>query len=208
MAEIKEVQDNLLSSPTDELLVKEAVLIKDLDIVLEQEEVIWFQKSREKWIPLGDRNTKFFHTSTIIRRRRNRIEMLKNDDGEWISNVQELEKLAIEYYRRLYSMEDVDEMVPQLAREGFVSLTQADHAHLNKPFTAEEVESAVRTMGKYKAPGPDGFQPVFYQRCWDTVGDSVTRFVLEFYRTGILPPNTNDVLIVLLEKVARPEKIN
>ncbi|XP_023644208.1 uncharacterized protein LOC111832098 [Capsella rubella] len=29
-----------------------------------------------------ERNTRLFHTSTIIRRRRNRIDMLKNEDGE------------------------------------------------------------------------------------------------------------------------------
>ncbi|CAA7019711.1 unnamed protein product [Microthlaspi erraticum] len=145
--------------------------------------------------------------STVIRRNRNRIDMLKNDAGVWVSNTQELEKLAIEYYRRLYSMMDVEEVVPRLPSEGFVPLSPADHTHLNKPFTAGEVERAVKEMGKYKAPGPEGFQPVFYQHCWDIVGDSVVRFVLEFFRTGNLPPNTNDVMIVLLEKVTKPEKI-
>lgn len=162
---IKEVQDTLLFVPTNDLIIREAELTREMDVVMEQEEVIWFQKSREKWIPLGDRNTKFFHTSTIIRRRRNSIDMLKNDTGSWVSNGQELEQMAIAYYRRLYSMEDVDVEVPKLTREGFVTLTQADHSYLNAPFLAEEVEKAVRGMGKYKAPGPDGFQPVFYQHC-------------------------------------------
>lgn len=207
VTEIKELQDRLIVAPINELLDKEAELSKELDVVLEQEEVIWFQKSREKWIALGDQNTKFYHTSTIIRRRRNHIEMLKNDDGVWISDMQELEQLAIGYYRRLYSIVDVDEVVPKLPREGFVALSQADYTHLNKPFSAEEVLKAIRGMGKYKAPGPDGFQPVFYQHCWDIVGDLVVRFVLDFFRTGELPPNTNDVLIVLLEKVTKPERI-
>ncbi|CAA7018343.1 unnamed protein product [Microthlaspi erraticum] len=207
VSEIKKVQDLILLTPTDDLLMEEVSLSKELDLTLEQEEVIWFQKSREKWIPLGDRNTSFFHTSTIIRRRRNRIEMLKKDDGSWVTNAPELENLAVEYYRRLYSMVDVDEVVPPLPREGFALLSQADHIHLDRPFTAAEVEKAVRDIGKYKAPGPDGFQPVFYQHCWDVVGDSVVRFILEFFRTGVLPPNTNDVLIVLLEKVAKPKII-
>lgn len=66
--EIKAVQDLLEHSQTDELLNKEEGLIKELDVVLEQEEILWFQKSREKWITLGDRNTKYFFTSTIVRR--------------------------------------------------------------------------------------------------------------------------------------------
>ena len=81
MKEIKAVQDVLDRTQTDDLLLKEAIMLKEFDIILEQEEMIWFQKSREKLLALGDRNTKFFHTSTIIRRRRNKIESLKTDDG-------------------------------------------------------------------------------------------------------------------------------
>ncbi|KAJ0230616.1 Reverse transcriptase domain-containing protein [Hirschfeldia incana] len=62
-------------------------------------------------------------------------------------------------------------------------------------------------MGSFKAPGPDGFQPVFYQRCWDTVGGSVIQFVLDFFRTGELPRNTNNAVLVLIAKVLRPERI-
>ncbi|XP_010422854.1 PREDICTED: uncharacterized protein LOC104708063 [Camelina sativa] len=71
------VQDQPDVHPSDILLSEEEGLIKELELVLEQEEVLWFQKSREKWIALGERNTKYFHTSTIIRRRKNMIEMLK-----------------------------------------------------------------------------------------------------------------------------------
>ncbi|CAA7053603.1 unnamed protein product [Microthlaspi erraticum] len=178
LKEIKEVQEILDSGPSDALLVREEELIQDLDNVLEQEEMLWFQKSREKWIPLGDRNTRFFHTSTVIRRRRNRIEMLKGSD---VNN--------------------------KLPAEGFDHLTVEEKTYLQREFSESEIESAVRGMGKYKAPGPDGYQPVFYQSCWDTVGPSVIRFVLDFFSTGILPSETNDVLLVLIPKVAKPESI-
>ncbi|XP_029152412.1 uncharacterized protein [Arachis hypogaea] len=50
--------------------------------ILIQEEILWFQKARCKWIKFGDRNTKFFHGSTMIRRRRNKITSLQNDNGD------------------------------------------------------------------------------------------------------------------------------
>ena len=59
--EIKEIQEKIEHEHSDELLVKEKELLKEFEIVLEQEEVIWFQKSREKWVVHGDNNTKFFH---------------------------------------------------------------------------------------------------------------------------------------------------
>lgn len=102
------VQDELETNQTDGLLKREDELLKEFEEVLEQEEVIWFQKSREKWIALGERNTKYFHTSTIIRRKRNRIESLKNDDGVWVTDGADLEKMAVDYFTRLYSLDDVE----------------------------------------------------------------------------------------------------
>jgi len=80
-------------------------------------------------------------------------------------------------------------------------------SNLSKPFNPLEVETSIRSMGKYKAPGPDGFQPVFYQDCWDIVGDSVSRFVLDFFASGKLPEGTNDAIVVLIAKVLKPERI-
>ncbi|KAF8093205.1 hypothetical protein N665_0388s0006, partial [Sinapis alba] len=168
--EIKEIQEKIEEDLSDELLVKEGELLKEFEVVLEKEEVIWFQKLREKWVAHGDRNTKFFHMSTIIKRRRNRVDMLKNDANQWISDAQALEKLAVNYFKTLYSLENVDTNIKGLSMGGFVRLTN-------------KVE-IIRKMGSYKAPGPDGFQPVFYQRCWETVGPSVVRFILQFFETG------------------------
>jgi len=53
ISEITKIQEQLDSAPTVALLESEASLLKEFDVVLEQEELIWFQKSREKWIALG-----------------------------------------------------------------------------------------------------------------------------------------------------------
>ncbi|KAI9083556.1 hypothetical protein K1719_034498 [Acacia pycnantha] len=39
----------------------------------DKEESYWWQRSRISWLTCGDRNTKFFHTSVIQRRQRNKI---------------------------------------------------------------------------------------------------------------------------------------
>lgn len=51
--------------------VNENALLKDLEEYHVIDELIWKHKSRENWLSFDDRNTKFFNTSTMIRRRRN-----------------------------------------------------------------------------------------------------------------------------------------
>jgi hypothetical protein len=43
-------------------------------------------KSRVGWVVEGDRNTKFFHTSTLVRRRLIKLLDLRNSVGEWITD--------------------------------------------------------------------------------------------------------------------------
>nr|KYP70171.1 hypothetical protein KK1_009382 [Cajanus cajan] len=47
---------------------------------------------------MGDRNTQFFHGSTVIRRKKNRITRLLNEEGQWISNQEELESMITSFY--------------------------------------------------------------------------------------------------------------
>ncbi|XP_019096470.1 PREDICTED: uncharacterized protein LOC109130853 [Camelina sativa] len=102
-------------------------------------------------------------------------------------------------------MQDVDEVVESLPPAGYTALTRAKQSNLSKPFLRLEVEKSIKGMGRFKAPGPDGFQPVFYQDCWTTVGDSVSSFVLKFFETSTLPCGTNDALVVLIPKVVLKE---
>ncbi|KAL2940377.1 hypothetical protein RDABS01_028829 [Bienertia sinuspersici] len=67
LARIAGIQKKL-AGKTDRGLIKlEARLRRDLDEVLDREELIWYQKSKIDWLKNGDRNTTFFHLSTITR---------------------------------------------------------------------------------------------------------------------------------------------
>lgn len=45
------------------------------------------------WLSDGDRNTRYYHMKTINRRRKNKILMLKNDQGQWIEEEKQLQEL-------------------------------------------------------------------------------------------------------------------
>ncbi|KAF7807411.1 ribonuclease H [Senna tora] len=76
-------------------------LEKELGNVLNQEESLWFQRARCQWIKDGVRNTKYYHTKVLTRRRRNKIIMLKNDDGVWTEDFKEIKNIILEFYKKI-----------------------------------------------------------------------------------------------------------
>ena len=84
MARINGIQKAIAFKPSSFLLKLEVDLLRDLDLVLNQEEELWALKSRVNWLVQGDRNTTFFHVSTLVRRKRNQIMAIKNSVGDWI----------------------------------------------------------------------------------------------------------------------------
>lgn len=59
---------------TKSLLRLEERLKKERQLMLLKEELLWKQKLRQDWLKSGDGNIKYFHTSTFIRRRHNKVE--------------------------------------------------------------------------------------------------------------------------------------
>lgn len=54
---------------------------------------------------LGDRNTKFFHSSVVSRRRRNWIDGIRLDNGVWCTDDETIQHQAVNYYRSLFAEE-------------------------------------------------------------------------------------------------------
>lgn len=79
------------------------LLSKKIDLLWSQEEFYWQQRSRVQWLREGDANTKFFHQSTMHRRRRNKVVSLKNSQGNWIENPNQIRCLFDEYFMDLFT---------------------------------------------------------------------------------------------------------
>ncbi|KAK8672450.1 hypothetical protein V6N13_110819 [Hibiscus sabdariffa] len=81
---------------TKEELTDSNVCKKELDEMWEIEERYWHQRARINWLQYGEKNTKFFHAMTLQHRRTNSICRIKNANGEWIEDSNEL----AEYFQR------------------------------------------------------------------------------------------------------------
>ncbi|KAK2451297.1 hypothetical protein QL285_010365 [Trifolium repens] len=139
----------------------ERKLQNELREILKKEEMMWFQRSRAKWLIDGDQNTRYYHLKTINRRRKNNILMLKNSEGHWIEDVNEMHGMVSEFYHHLFSVDNTN-------REWFQThvtypvLDEGTLASLGAPIEDTEVKYVVQSMSPWKAPGPDGFPAGFY----------------------------------------------
>lgn len=84
MARLHGIQKAMALRPTAQLVELEKILHQELDSILNQERDIWALKSRVNWLVDGERNTAFFHVTTLVRRKRNRIDAIKNTMGKWV----------------------------------------------------------------------------------------------------------------------------
>lgn len=179
----------------------------ELEAILYQEEVWWFQKSREDWINSGDRNTRYYHTATNTKRSRSNIIHLKDDQGNWIQDNEGMRKMWYEYFSAIFS-HDRQAGTPTEYIVDFPRLDTTDWEYVAADFSPEDVKKAVQDMAPLKAPGPDGLHTLFYQREWSIVGESRVRLVNDFMHTGNLPEGINDTLVALIPKVPNPERVS
>lgn len=96
---IQKSQDKIFSH---NMQILEKDLILEYNNILQQEEIHWFQKSRAKWITLGERNTRYFHLTTIIRRRKGKISMLRDDSNNWVEDPDSIKSMVQTYFINLF----------------------------------------------------------------------------------------------------------
>jgi hypothetical protein len=193
--------NNAMTGPISDESEKKAKESANLiEILLEQEEVHWLQRSRANWLQSGDRNTSFFHNYASARRKKFFIKKLKNNDGAWVEGTAPLKPLIYDYFVNLFNSE-VQVTDEALLEKIQAKVTQDMNDKLLNPFTAEDVRKAVFSIGDYKAPGSDGLHAVFYKKFWSVCGEEITQEILNALNIGEIPEGWNDTTAVLIPKV-------
>jgi len=85
---------------------KEHQLMARISEMLSREEIMEKQRSRIDWVKDGDRNTALFQAKARERAKRNKISVLKRDDGSLATSQDELESVAIEFYKNLFTAQN------------------------------------------------------------------------------------------------------
>ena len=114
-------------------------------------EICWAQRSRLNWLQHGDKNTSYFHNFANARRKRNRIEKLKDANGSWLEGDAVLNPMISDYFAGLFATE-VEEPDPEILEKVALRVTDLMNENLMKSYSVEEVKSAFSNRGP-KSPG-------------------------------------------------------
>ncbi|XP_059068884.1 uncharacterized protein LOC131859306 [Cryptomeria japonica] len=88
--------------------------------------------------------------------------------------------------------------IPQL-------IIDEDNAMLMAPFFILEVKDVVFSMSPNKAPGPNGFTTLFFQKCWSFLGEDLHLLLEEARCNRSMLRELNTTLIVLIPKSENPK---
>ncbi|CAM9001934.1 unnamed protein product [Rhodiola kirilowii] len=191
------------SPRTEENCRMEDELSAEIDEWLAREEMLWRQRSRVEWLNHGDKNTKYFHARATQRKKKNHIARIRNKNDVFVETKQQINEVVVEYFQTMFQSSLVNTNVDWDSKLVNVHpvVTEEMNKGLMEEFTEEEVRNALFQMCPTKAPGPDGFSALFYQKCWHIVKDDVTEVVLRCLNNKILDSQLNATNIVLIPKV-------
>ena len=128
----------------------------------EEEEAYWNQKSRLRWLKERDKNTQFFHATVKGRRKRNRLQKLRKESGEWTTNDEELGGEIAKYYVDLFKstangqLEEILTGIP-------ITITEHMNKDLTKKVDENEIKNAFFSMNPNKTPGNDGMSSFIFK---------------------------------------------
>jgi hypothetical protein len=174
-----------IKSESEPLSDAELVRLKEINLEMQKlwlkEETKAKQRSRDRDILEGDRNTAYFHAVANKRRRKTLISSLEGPEGQ-SSDLPEMLDIASDYYKNLFHFEegsgfalDSDFFSPD------EKVSPDQNLGLESPFIEQEVKKAVFDSYSDGAPGPDGISFMFYQTFWELVKADVMDMFTDFF---------------------------
>ena len=131
---------------------------------------------------------------------------MTDTSGRWCTDTGEIASIAEEYYKRLFTALNnlnTDDVLASVDRV----VTGEIACNLVRPYTEEEVQTALFQMHPSKALGPDDMSLFFFQRFWHIVGQDVTKAILSILHSGRYLHKINYTHLVLIPKKSNPQNI-
>lgn len=183
----------------------------ELDIWLAREETLWRQKAKDKWLNDGDANTRYFHITTIIHSRTNKISSIKDLNNNLLFDRDQIGNCFLHFYGNLFKSDQNPADPPFLMdlNNLFTSIiNDHDHINLTEIPSATLIKHTLFSFSSLKSPGPDGLPPLFFKSFWKTTKNALIVAVQHFFKTGHLLKALNSTFIALIPKTSKASRVD
>jgi hypothetical protein len=200
---MKKLQETcILEGYNEERKKEEIEMTQDWNEWFQQGEALWRQNSWIRWLKEGERNTNFFHRTTMARRAHNKILKIKDQNGIERESHKDIKTTLVNHFHRIpqepnqdrtKTIQKVIQHIPHL-------VTNERNRNLIKPIAEEEIDQALQKIPNGNSPGPDGFIVEFFKSCWEVIKHDIYREVEDSRRSASILKALNAMLITLIPK--------
>ncbi|XP_043697542.1 uncharacterized protein LOC122648386, partial [Telopea speciosissima] len=159
---------------------EEKVTSLELSSLLAREESFLKQKSRIKWLELGNSNSAYFHRSLKDKVNANSIVHLTAQDGSIVSTVKDIKDLAVQHFKGIFTSSQLSSPpIPNGLLNKLIPSTLLDS--LSSIPNKDEIVAAIHSLKVSGAPGPDGFSMGFFLAAWDIIKLDLIAAIVSFF---------------------------
>lgn len=144
---------------TQQTLTRECQLQREHSEYLAMLDIFWHQRSRVSWAQMGDRNTNFFHVTSVVRHRRNQIRSIEQEDGSWETSDKGIRRMFVDHFRQIYEgseCQSIRQVLPTKVISQLSKVPDLVHQSLVNVPGQQEIKRAMLALGPDKALGLDG----------------------------------------------------
>lgn len=167
------------------------------------EESFFHQKSRIKWLKLGDQNTSFLLKVATARNFYNDIHSLTVVNGMVANTPESVGILAVEHFKSILGpplSPPAPNMVLLVQHFTDFSCSDDQKRAISKIPSSDDIMRTMFKLNPNKSLGPDGMTSRFYSATWQILGAEVTASISKFFALSALPTATDSTILNLLPK--------
>ncbi|XP_038994730.1 uncharacterized protein LOC120118853 [Hibiscus syriacus] len=190
---------------------KELELQNDLASLEEAETMVLKQKEKIHWLKEGEKCTRFFNSVIASKRKKDTIRVIVDDQGRRLETFDDMSSEVVNFFQKLLGTQEpnIKECHSKILKDLIHHiLFSKDYEGLTREVTSEEIKEAIFSQGNEKAPGPDGYSPLFFKKTWPVVGKEVIEAITFFFKESYIFPAFNATTIALVPKILNPNKVS
>ena len=218
----KRADENRLEQRAKSLEIELANYANDIGLIAEYEEVKAeldefknkaavraMLRTKGVWLEQGERPTKYFLSLEKKRNAERTINMLENEQGNYIVGDRNILKFCKDYFEKVHSSKNISEESILAFTEGIDIPVLSDHDRdqCEGLITAEECHEALRNMASHRAPSVSGLNKEFILFFWDDLKEIIVNYINEAYNDKCLFITQRRGVITLLPKPGDKKQI-